>query len=66
MSWNLGVTVLAMISSALFAYLNIYVGINTAKRIWGYSGLGGIIGGIVYLPGIVAPVSIPNILMENL
>ncbi len=32
MSWNLGVTVLAMISSVLFAYLNIYVGINTAKE----------------------------------
>ena len=61
MSWNLGVTVLAMISSALFAYLNIYVGINTAKEFGATPGLGGIIGGIVYLPGIVAPVSIPNI-----
>lgn len=61
MSWNLGVTVLAMISSALFAYLNIYVGINTAKEFGATPGLGGIIGGIVYLPGIVAPVTIPNI-----
>ena len=50
-----------MISSALFAYLNIYVGINTAKEFGATPGLGGIIGGIVYLPGIVAPVSIPNI-----
>lgn len=60
-SWNLGVTVLSMIASALFAYLNIYVGINTAKESGATPGLGGIIGGIVYLPGIVAPVTIPNI-----
>ena len=60
-SWNLGVTVLSMIASALFAYLNIYVGINTAKECGATPGLGGIIGGIVYLPGIVAPVTIPNI-----
>lgn len=60
-SWNLGVTVLSMIASALFAYLNIYVGINTAKEFSATPGLGGIIGGIVYLPGIVAPVTIPNI-----
>ena len=60
-SWNLGVTVLSMIASALFAYLNIYVGINTAKEFGATPGLGGIIGGIVYLPGIVAPVTIPNI-----
>lgn len=60
-SWNLGVTVLSMIASALFAYLNIYVGINTAKEFCATPGLGGIIGGIVYLPGIVAPVTIPNI-----
>lgn len=60
-SWNLGVTVLSMIASALFAYLNIYVGINTAKEFGATPGIGGIIGGIVYLPGIVAPVTIPNI-----
>lgn len=61
MSWNLSVTVLAMISSALFSFLNIYVGINTAKEFGATPGLGGIIGGIVYLPGIVAPITIPNI-----
>ena len=60
-SWNLGVTVLAMMSSALFAYLNVYVGINAAKVFGATPGLGGIIGGIVYLPGIVAPVTITNI-----
>ncbi len=60
-SWSLGITVLSMISSALFAYLNIYVGINTAKEFGATPGLGGIIGGVVYLPGVVAPVTIPNI-----
>src|SRR5699024_7869889 len=60
-SWNLCVTVLSMIASALFAYLHIYVGIHTAKEFGATPVLGGIIGGIVYLPGIVAPVTIPNI-----
>ena len=61
-SWTLGVTILSMISSALFSYLNIYVGINTAKEFGATPGLGGIIGGVVLLPGIVAPVTIPNFL----
>lgn len=61
-SWALGVTILSMISSALFSYLNIYVGINTAKEFGATPGLGGIIGGVVLLPGIVAPVTIPNFL----
>lgn len=61
-SWNLGVTILSMIASALFAYLNIYVGINTAKEFGATPALGGIIGGVVLLPGIAAPVTIPNVL----
>lgn len=61
MSWNMGVTVLSMIASALFTYLNIYVGINTAKEFGATPALGGIIGGVVYLPGIVPPVTITNI-----
>ena len=61
-SWALGVTILSMISSALFSYLNIYVGINTAKEFGATPGLGDIIGGVVLLPGIVAPVTIPNFL----
>lgn len=61
-SWALGVTILSMISSALFSYLNIYVGINTAKEFGATPGLGGIIGGVVLLPGIVAPVTISNFL----
>lgn len=61
-SWNLGVTILSMIASALFAYLNIYVGTNTAKEFGATPALGGIIGGVVLLPGVVAPVTIPNFL----
>lgn len=60
--WALGVTILGMMSSALFSYLNIYVGINAAKEFGATPGLGGIIGGIVLLPGIVAPVTITNFL----
>ena len=61
LSWNLGVTVLGVIANGLFIYLNIYVGINAAKEFGATPGLGGIIGGIVYLPGVVAPMTIPNI-----
>lgn len=61
LSWNLGVTVLGVIANGFFIYLNIYVGINAAKEFGATPGLGGIIGGIVYLPGVVAPMTIPNI-----
>ncbi len=60
-SWSLSLTVLGVISSGLFFYLNIFVGINAAKEFGATPGLGGIIGGIVMLPGVVAPVTIPNI-----
>ena len=60
-SWNLGITVLGVIANGLFAYLNIYVGINAAKEFKATPGLGGIIGGVVMLPGVVAPMVIPNI-----
>lgn len=49
-SLNLGITVLGVISSGLFTYLNIYVGINAAKEFGATPGLGGIIGGIIMLP----------------
>lgn len=60
-SWSLGLTVLGVISSGLFFYLNIYVGINTAKEFGATPGLGGVIGGIIMLPGVIPPVVIPNI-----
>ncbi|MBA1393267.1 hypothetical protein EQ500_05220, partial [Lactobacillus sp. XV13L] len=60
-SWNLGITVLGVIANGLFAYLNIYVGINAAKEFDATPGLGGIIGAVIMLPGVVAPMTIPNI-----
>ncbi|WEV38420.1 glucose PTS transporter subunit IIA [Lactobacillus sp. ESL0680] len=60
-SWTLAITVLGVLSSGLFTYLNIFVGINAAKEFGATPGLGGIIGGIVMLPGIIPPVTIPNI-----
>jgi PTS system sucrose-specific IIC component len=55
------ITVLKVINSGLFAYLNIYVGINAAREFGGTPGLGGIIGGLTLLPGLVAPIPILNI-----
>ncbi|RVU70784.1 MULTISPECIES: PTS transporter subunit EIIC [Lactobacillus] len=60
-SWTLGVTVLGIIANGLFSFLNVFVGMNTAKEFGATPGLGGILGGIVLLPGLVAPTTIPNI-----
>lgn len=60
-NWDFGIEVLKIISSSLFVYLNIYVGINTAKEFNATPALGGIIGGVIYLSGSVATVSLPNI-----
>ena len=60
-SLNLAITVLGVISSGLFTYLNIYVGINAAKEFGATLGLGGIIGGIIMLPNVLPPVTIPNV-----
>ncbi|WP_461219362.1 glucose PTS transporter subunit IIA [Lapidilactobacillus salsurivasis] len=59
--WAQIILVLKVINSGLFGYLNVYVGINAAKEFKATPGLGGIIGGLVYLPGVVAPVTITNI-----
>ena len=55
------ITVLKVINGGLFTYLNIYVGINAAREFGGTPGLGGIIGGLVLLPGLAAPIPINNI-----
>ncbi|KRM86432.1 PTS system sucrose-specific transporter subunit IIABC [Lacticaseibacillus thailandensis DSM 22698 = JCM 13996] len=60
-NWTTFITVLKVINSGLFTYLNIYVGINAAKEFKATPGLGGIIAGLIYLPGVVAPVTLPNI-----
>lgn len=45
----------------MYGYLNIYVGINAAKVFGGSDALGGVIGGVVYLTGMLPDVVIPNI-----
>lgn len=60
-SWTTAITVLKVINGGLFTYLNIYVGINTAKEFGATPGLGGIVAGLIYLPGVVPPVTLPNI-----
>ncbi|MGV7388899.1 hypothetical protein PJJ88_29960, partial [Mycobacterium kansasii] len=52
-SWASFITVLKVINGGLFTFLNIYVGINAATEFGATAGLGGIIGGLVYLPGVV-------------
>ncbi|WKZ96294.1 glucose PTS transporter subunit IIA [Lacticaseibacillus paracasei] len=60
-SWASFITVLKVINGGLFTFLNIYVGINAATEFGATAGLGGIIGGLVYLPGVVAPITINNV-----
>lgn len=59
--WTPFITVLKVINSGLFTYLNIYIGINAAQEFGATPGLGGILGGLIYLPGVVAPITLPNI-----
>ncbi|WP_418605569.1 glucose PTS transporter subunit IIA [Lacticaseibacillus styriensis] len=47
--WTQFITVLKVINGGLFTFLNIYVGINAATEFRATPGLGGIIGGLIYL-----------------
>lgn len=60
-TWGQIVLVLNIIKSGLFAYLNIYVGINAAKVFRATEGLGGIVAGIVYLTGMTPEAPLMNI-----
>ena len=50
-TWGHAVDILNIIKNGLFAYLNIYVGINAAKVFGATQGMGGVIAGIIYLTG---------------
>ncbi|XJS09806.1 PTS transporter subunit EIIC [Aerococcaceae bacterium WGS1372] len=50
-TWGHAVDILNIIKNGLFAYLNIYVGINSAKVFGATQGLGGVIAGVIYLSG---------------
>lgn len=60
-NWMSIFTILRIIQNGLFAYLNIYVGINAAKVFGATEGLGGIIGGVVLLNGMNPDAPLINI-----
>lgn len=60
-SWGQILLVLKIIQSGLFAYLNIYVGINAAKVFGATEGLGGVVAGVIYLTGMAPETPLMNI-----
>ncbi len=61
-NWANIITVLKIVQSGVFAYLNIYVGINAATEFGASPSLGGVIGGIIMLTGVTPENPLPNIL----
>ncbi|QII82161.1 PTS transporter subunit EIIC [Jeotgalibaca arthritidis] len=60
-AWTAIFSVLKIIQNGLFAYLNVYVGINAARVFGATEGLGGIIGGVVLLNGMNPDLPLKNI-----
>ncbi|KAA9233745.1 PTS transporter subunit EIIC [Aerococcus mictus] len=60
-TWGNAVTILNIIKNGLFAYLNIYVGINAARVFGATEGLGGIVAGVIYLTGMTPENPLNNI-----
>ncbi|MGP6140454.1 MULTISPECIES: PTS transporter subunit EIIC [unclassified Jeotgalibaca] len=60
--WTNIFQVLKILQNGLFAYLNIYIGINAARVFGATEGLGGVIAGVIYLNGMNVETPIPNIL----
>lgn len=60
-NWENIVVVLNIIKNGLFLYLNVYVGINAAKVFGATEGLGGVIAGVIYLPGMNIEAPLTNI-----
>lgn len=61
-NWANIITILKIVQSGVFAYLNIYVGINAANEFGASPSLGGVIGGIIMLTGVTPENPLPNIL----
>lgn len=59
--WDNIFLVLKIIQSGLFAYLNIYIGINAARVFGATEGLGGVVAGVTYLTGMLPEAPLPNI-----
>ncbi|WP_035052356.1 PTS transporter subunit EIIC [Carnobacterium pleistocenium] len=60
-NWENSIVVLNIIKNGLFLYLNVYVGINAAKVFGATEGLGGVVAGIIYLPGMNVEAPLTNI-----
>ena len=60
-NWTHIITILKIVQSGVFAYLNIYVGINAATEFGASPSLGGVIGGIIMLTGVTPENPLPNI-----
>lgn len=60
-NWTHIITVLNVIKNGIFAYLSIYVGINSASEFGASPGLGGVIGATIMLTGVTPETAIPNI-----
>lgn len=59
--WTTAAAVLNLFKSSLYAYLNIFIGISAARELGGTPYFGGIIGGMMYLPGLAKDVTLPNL-----
>lgn len=57
------IQILNVMKNGLYAYLNIFIGINTAKVFGANEGLGGVVGGMVYLTGVNPDMPISNIFL---
>lgn len=57
------IQILNIMKNGLYAYLNIFIGINTAKVFGSNEGLGGVVGGMVYLTGMNPDMPISNIFL---
>lgn len=60
-TWEQYRVILGVIQNGLFAYLNIYIGINAAKVFGATEGLGGVIAGVIYLNGMDPEAPLSNI-----
>lgn len=60
---NTFIQILNVMKSGLYAYLNIFIGINAAKVFGANEGLGGVVGGMVYLTGMNPDMPINNIFL---
>ena len=59
--WDNIFLVLKILQNGLFAYLNIYIGINAARVFGATEGLGGVVAGVTYLTGMLPEAPLPNI-----